>query len=460
MSPGKRLCFVAAGASLLAITLAVTACGGGSSDVSSVATTETNGRSVVPVPGPTLTAEAVDATGVSANEIKLGTHFPLSGNPAAAYAPIAYGMKAFFDYINAQGGIYGRKINFIIGDDHYNPPDTVEVVHQLVEQDKVFAIVGGLGEATHSAVWKYLEDKGVPDMFLTTGLDKWTNPTVRTRFAGNPDYQTEGTILGQYIVKNYPNARVGVLRQSDELGQEGENGLRKAIEGTNVTIADLENYDVIQSDVTAQTERLKNANVDVLIAYAIPPQAASMVKAARETLNWDVPILVSGINCSDIFILLAGAKDAEGIVSVVFGPMVSQTDNPAVQKYTKIWDKFGNGGALSNFSFYGINDGEMMVHLLEMAGPNLTRGSFLDAAESQCDFVCSGCTDIGPENMSPSDHRPIEDEMYAQVQNGAWTKISDPIGFESTPKCTPPTPPAGFDQQPKVGADAPYVETP
>jgi ABC-type branched-subunit amino acid transport system substrate-binding protein len=407
-----------------------------------------------------LTAEAVDATGVSANQIKIGTHFPLSGNPAAAYAPIAYGIKAFFDYINAQGGVYGRKIDFIIGDDHYNPPDTVEVVKSLVEEDKVFAIVGGLGEATHSAVWKYLEDKGVPDMFVTTGLDKWTNPTVRTRFAGNPDYQTEGEILGQYIVKNYPNARVGVLRQSDELGQEGENGLRKAIAGTNVTIAALENYDVIQSDVTAQTERLKKANVDVLIAYAIPPQAASMVKAARETLSWDVPIIVSGINCSDIFILLASAKDAEGIISVVFGPMVSQTDDPAVQKYSKIWDKFGNGGALSNFSFYGMNDGEMMVHLLEMAGQNLTRGAFLDAAESQCGYVCSGCASIGPQNMSPSDHRPIEDEMYAQVQNGAWVKISDPIGFESTPKCTVPTPPAGFDEQPQVGPGAAYVDTP
>jgi branched-chain amino acid transport system substrate-binding protein len=461
MSLGKRLCWTAAGVSLIAVAMLIAGCGGGgSSDNSNVMTGGTSGRPVVQVPGPTLTAEALDTTGVTDHEIKLGTHFPLSGNPAAAYAPIAYGIKAFFDYINAQGGIYGRKINFIIGDDHYNPPDTVEVVRKLVEQDNVFAIVGGLGEATHSAVWKYLEEKGVPDMFLTTGLDKWTNPTVRTRFAGNPDYTTEGTILGQYIAKNYPNARVGVLRQSDELGQEGENGLRKAIEGTNVKIAALENYDVIQSDVTAQTERLNNANVDVLIAYAIPPQAASMVKAARETLNWDVPIIVSGINCSDIFILLAGAKDAEGIVSVVFGPMVSQTDDPAVQKYQKVWDKFGNGGPLSNFSMYGISDGEMMVHLLEMAGPNLTRGSFLDAAESECGFWCSGCTSIGSQNMSPSDHRPIEDEMYAQVKDGKWTKISDPVGFESTPKCTPATPPPGFENQPKVGADAQFVDTP
>ncbi len=446
---------------LVAVTALIASCGGGNGSPGAGVTTEGSaGRPVVQLPGPTLTAEALDTTGVTDNEIKVGTHFPLSGNPAAAYAPIAFGIKAFFDYINAQGGVYGRKIDFIIGDDHYNPPDTVEVVKKLVEQDGVFAIVGGLGEATHSAVWKYLEEKGVPDMFVTTGLDKWTNPTVRTRFAGNPDYMTEGMILGQYIVKNYPEARVGVLRQSDELGQEGENGLRKAIDGTSVKIAAVENYDVIQSDVTAQTERLKNANVDVLIAYAIPPQAASMVKAARETLSWDVPILVSGINCSDIFVALTGAKDAEGVVSVVFGPMVSETDNPAVQKYQKIWDKFGSGGALSNFSFYGMNDGEMMVHLLEMAGPNLTRGSFLDAAESQCGFVCSGCTNLGPQNMSPSDHRPIEDEMYAQVKDGAWVKISDPIGFESTPNCTVPTPPPDFDKQPKVGADTPFVETP
>ncbi|MCJ7491433.1 MAG: ABC transporter substrate-binding protein [Dehalococcoidia bacterium] len=432
--------------SVVAIMLMLMACGG-TSDESS--TTCTNDRAATP-----------DSTGVTDTEIKLGTHFPLSQNPAAAYAPIAYGIKAFFDYINAQGGIYGRKINFIIGDDHYSPADTVEVVRQLVEGDKVFAVVGGLGEETHSAVWKYLEEKGVPDMFVTTGLDKWTNPVARTRFAGNPDYMTEGSILGQYIVKNYPNAKVGLLRQSDEMGQEGETGLRNGIQGSDVEITAVENYDVIQSDVTAQTQRLKNANVDVLIAYAIPPQAASMVKAVRGTLNWDVPILVSGINCSDIFILLAGAEHAEGIVSVVFGPQVYQTDHPAVQKYQKIWEKFGTGEAFSNFAMYGMSDGEMMVHLLERAGPDLTRGSFLDAAESECGFWCSGCVGIGPQSMSSTDHRAIEDEMYTQVQDGKWVAIGEPVGFESTPNCTPMTPPEGFDQQPKVGMDAPYVETP
>ena len=162
--------------------------------------------------------------GVSDTEIKLGTHYPLSGNPAAAYAPIAYGMKAFFDYINAQGGVYGRKINFIIGDDHYNPPDTVEVVQKLVEQDKVFGMISGLGEETHAAVYKYLEEKGIPDMYLSTGLDKWTNPVAQNRFGGNPDYVTEGTFLGQYIAKTYPNAKLGILEQSDQLGARRREG--------------------------------------------------------------------------------------------------------------------------------------------------------------------------------------------------------------------------------------------
>ena len=418
-----------------------------------------------PTPGAQATAEGTpigygDTTGVTDTEIKLGTHFPLSQNPAAAYAPIAFGMKAFFDYINAQGGIYGRKINFIIGDDHYNPPDTVEVVKKLVEQDKVFAIVGGLGEATHNSVWKYLEEKGIPDMYVTTGSAKWADPVVRTRFAGNPDYVAEGTFLGQYIAENYNGKKLGLLLQSDELGADGEKGLKKGLEGSDVKIVARETYEVVQPDVPAQTQRLKNAGVDVIATYSIPPQAASLVKAARETLNWDVPIIVSGINCSDIFIALAGAQNAEGVVSVVFGPQVYDTDHPGVQKYAKIWDKYGNGESYSNFALYGMSMAEATTYLLEMAGPNLTRDSFLDAAESMCDFLCSTCVGPAAMRMSPTDHRPTEGEMYTRVENGRWVVFSDNVSFETTTDCTPPTPPPGFEDQPKLGADAEYVPVP
>jgi len=444
MSPTKRSCWILLSVAVTAVVLFVTGCGGGSSSSST------------PQAGGTP-----DTTGVTDTEIKLGTHYPLSGNPAAAYAPIAYGMKAFFDYIDAQGGVYGRKINFIIGDDHYNPPDTVEVVHQLVEQQGVFGMISGLGEETHLAVYKYLEDRGIPDMYLSTGLALWTDPVARNRFGGNPDYVTEGTYLGQWIAKTYPNAKLGILEQSDQLGADGEKGLRKGIEGTGVQVAAIEKYDVTQSDVTAQTERLKNDGVDVVAIFAIPPQAASLTKVARETLNWQVPIVVSGINCSDIFVLLATAKDAEGVVSYTFGRQASEPQDPGVQKYEQIWNKFQNGasGAMSSFELYGMSVAEATTWDLEMAGKDLSRQSFLDAAESMCQVKCTTCNNFGTWNTSPTDHKINETFIINVVKNGQWTPMGETTSFESTPNCTPKTPPAGFDQQPKLGFDAPFVAT-
>lgn len=442
----KRVGWVALSVALVVSVLVVTACGGGRSNEDASPTGTPMGHN--------------DRTGVTDTEIKLGTHYPLSGNPAAAYAPIAYGMKAFFDYTNAQGGVYGRKITFLIGDDHYNPADTVEVVRKLVEQDKVFGIISGLGEETHSAVWKYLEERGIPDMSLSTGLDKWTNPVAKNRFAGNPDYVTEGKFLGQYIAKTYPNARLGILEQNDQLGKDGDKGLREGIDGSNAQVVTVETYDVVQSDVSAQTQRLKNAGVDVVAVFGIPPQAASMVTTARKTLNWSVPIVVSEINCSDIFVALATPENAEGIISDTFGHQVYETDVPGVQKYIKIWDKFknGTGGDLNNFELYGMAVAETTVWGLEMAGKDLTRETFLDASEHMCKFWCSTC--FAPLTTSPTDHKGSETLVINKVVNGKWVTVGDPVSFESTPNCTAATPPEGFDQQPKVGMDAPYVETP
>lgn len=379
------------------------------------------------------TAPSGETPGVTDTEVKFGTHMPLSQNPASAYAPIAFGIRAYFDYINdTQGGVHGRKLTLLIGDDHYNPPDTLEVVRKLVEQDKVFAIIGGLGEATHNAVWKYLEERGVPDMFLSTGLRKWTEPVVRTRFGGNPDYVSEGTILGQYIAQNYNGKKLGLLLQNDEFGDEGERGLREGLKGSNVQITAIETYEAIEADVSAQTQRLKNAGVDVVAAYAMPVQGASLVRTAREVLNWDVPIIVTGVDCSDIFIALAGPENAEGVISVVFGPQIYQTDHPGVKKHIEIMEKYGRGEPPSNFSLYGSFIGELTVHVLEKAGRDLTRESFLDAAESVRDFWCSTCEPIGPINMSPTDHRPIEAEMYNRVENGKWVAFGEPVTFEST----------------------------
>jgi len=384
-------------------------------------------------PGATTgaTPGAEKVPGVTDTEIILGAHFPLSQTPAAAYAPVADGLRAYFEYMNSQGGIHGRKIKFLVGDDHFNPADAVEVVRKLVEQDGIFAMVSGLGDAPHAAVWKYLEENGVPDMFVSGGLDKWTDPLVRTRFQGNTNYGTEGKMLGKYLVENYNGKKLALLLENDEFGENGKAAILEGIKGSDIEVVAEERYETTQWDVTAQTQRLKAANPDVIFVQAVPPQAASLVKAARETLNWNVPIVVTGVVQTDMTIQLAGAQNAEGVVSVVFARQVYLTDDPGVQRHIQIIKDFGQGVEASNFTLYGAAMAELMVKSLENAGPNLTRDSLIDGAEAIRDWCCTLC--LTPVNMSPTDHRPFEIEVYNRVENGKWVTFGDPVDFESTP---------------------------
>jgi branched-chain amino acid transport system substrate-binding protein len=402
--------------------LLLLSCGGGEKAAETPMATEVTGAA---------TPSAEKVPGVTDTEILLGTHFAMSQSPAAAYVPVVDGIRAYFDYINSQGGVYGRKIKLLVGDDHFNPADTVEVVRKLVEEDGVFAIISGLGDAQHAAVWKYLEENGVPDMWISGGLVKWTDPVVKSRFQGDPDYDTEGRMLGRYIAENYNGKKLGLLLSHDEFGQDGKAGILKGLEGSDVKIVAEETYESTEWDVTAQTQRLKAANPDIVAVYAIPPPAASLVKAARETLNWNVPIVVTGVDVTDIFISLAGAENAEGVVSVVFATQVYQTDDPGVQRHIQIMQQFGQGVPASNLTLYGQLLAELMVKSLENAGPNLTRESLEDGAEAIRDWCCSVC--MVPVNLSPTDHRPFEIEVYDRVENGKWVAFGEPVNFESTP---------------------------
>lgn len=369
--------------------------------------------------------------GVTDTEILLGSHMPLSQAPPAVYAPIADGIRAYFEYINSQGGVYGRKIKFLVGDSHFSPADALEVTRKLVEEDHVLAMVSNLGDAPEAAVYKYLEENGVPDMWIAGGLVKWTDPLVKTRFQGEPDYGTEATMLGKYIAEHYNGKKLGLLLENDEMGQDGKAGILKGLEGSDVQIVAEETYDPEQSDMTAQTQRLKAANPDVIAAYAVPPEAASLMKVSRELLNWNVPIVVTGLDASDITIALAGAQNAEGVVSVIFGHGVSDTDDPGVQQHIQIMQQFGHGVSATNLTLYGQSMAELTVKALENAGPNLTRESFVEGAEAIRDWCCSTC--MAPVNLSPTDHRPIEIEVYTRVEDGKWVTFGDPVNLESTP---------------------------
>ena len=422
---GKRLHAPVALLTLAALALVLAACGKGKEEGATPAAQGTAAAS----PRASPAGEAVP--GVTDTEIKFGTHLPLSQTPAAVYAPIGDGLRAYLNYINdTEGGVYGRKITLIVGDDHYNPSDTVEVVRKLVEQDKVFAIVAGLGEPTHFTVWKYLEERGIPDLFISSGISDWTDPVVKTRFGGNPVYAQEGQMLGRYIAEHHNGKKLGLLIENTAFGAEGEAAIRKGIEGSDVEVVAREPYEVIDWDMAAETQRLKNAGAEVVAAYAVAPAAASLVKTARETLNWDVPFVITGVNAVDIFIQLAGADNAEGVVSVVFGHQVYDTDDPGVKKHYEVMEKYGQGVPVSNFTEYGYIMAELTVEGLKRAGPNLTRETLVDAIESIKNYQCSLC--MAPVSFSPTDHRPFEIEVYIRVENGKWVTFGEPVNFEST----------------------------
>jgi branched-chain amino acid transport system substrate-binding protein len=239
-------------------------------------------------------------------------------------------------------------------------------------------------------------------------------------------------MLGEYIAENYDGKKLGLLLQNDDFGQEGEEGLRMGLEGSDVEITAIEKYEAMEFDVTGQTQRLRNAGVDVIAVYAIPPSAASLVKTARETLNWDVPIIVSSVVQSDIFIQLAVVENAEGVISVVFGHQIYETDHPGVQLHIDNMEKYSEVPA-SNFSLYGSSIAELMVEALKRAGPDLTRESLIEGAESIRGWMGSLSFEGMPISLSPTDHRPVEAEIYNRVEDGKWIPFGEPISYETTP---------------------------
>jgi len=432
------------GVALLATMLLMAACG----EEEEEAAGETPEATEVVEEGTPEATEVVEETpgvveevpGVTDTEIILGSHLPLSGLAAAWGVDLKAGMDAYFAYINDQGGVHGRTIKLIVYDSEYTGPTTAEVVRKLVEQDEVFAIMGGLGTAAHSAVWKYLEENGVPDMFILTGNTKWTEPVVKSRFAFLVDYITEGRILGKYIADNFAGMKLGIIAQNDDFGKEGEEGIRLGVEDADMEIV-VEYYEETQSDLTAQVQRLRNENVDVIAAYTMPIQAGSVIKSARETLTWDVPILITGVDAVEVVATLAGLDNIEGTVSVVFGHQVFETEEPGIAKHHEIMAQFAPDVTPTNLTLVGATIAEGMVHALEETGPDLTRESFVDAAESVCGWMCSTC--MVPVNLSPTDHRPTQVEIYvrATVDRSTdpptfrWEPFGEPFGFESTEEC-------------------------
>ncbi len=375
--------------------------------------------------------------GATDTEIKIGQTVPFSG-PASAYASIGKTQAAYFKMINDQGGINGRKINLIQYDDAYSPPKAVEQVRKLVESDEVLLTFQIVGTPSNAAVQKYLNAKKVPQLFAATGASKFTDPKNFPWTLGfNPNYFVEGRIYGQYILKEHPNAKVGVLYQNDDLGKDYLNGIKAGLgdKAAKMIVAEA-SYEVSDPTIDSQVIKIKDAGADLFFSASTPKQAAQAIKKIAE-LGWH-PVHIVDINATSVGAVLqpAGLEASKGLISTNYGkdPADPQwKDDPGMKRYFDFMAKYyPDGDKNSNFNTYGYSTAQLMVHVLKQCGDELTRENVLKQATNlknvDLDMALPGIKG----NTTPNDYR-VNKQLQMMKFNGERWELFGPILEDSSP---------------------------
>jgi branched-chain amino acid transport system substrate-binding protein len=370
-------------------------------------------------------------TGATDTEIKIGQTVPFSG-PASAYATIGKAQAAYFKMINDQGGINGRKINLIQYDDAYSPPKAVEQVRKLVESDEVLLTFQIIGTPSNAAVQKYLNAKKVPQLFAATGASKFTDPKNFPWTMGfNPNYFVEGRIYGQYILKNYPSAKVGILYQNDDLGKDYLNGIKAGLGDKAATMIVAEaSYEVSDPTIDSQILKLKSAGTDLFFSASTPKFAAQAIKKNFE-LDWH-PVHILDINATSVGATMqpAGLEASKGVISVNYGkdPLdPSWKDDAGMKKYFDFMAKYyPEGDKNSIFNTYGYSTSQMLVQVLKQCGDDLTRENVMKQATSLKNVVIDLALPGVVGNTSPTDYR-VNKQLQMMKFNGERWELFGPI---------------------------------
>jgi ABC-type branched-subunit amino acid transport system substrate-binding protein len=369
-------------------------------------------------------AEPKYGPGASATEIKIGQTMPYSG-PASAYSTIAKVEAAYFQMINDQGGINGRKINLISYDDGYSPPKTVEQVRKLVESDEVMATFQTLGTAANTAIQKYMNAKKVPMLFVATGAAKFTDPKNFPWTIGyNPNYQSEGHIYAQYILKDFPQAKIAILSQNDDFGRDYVKGLKDALGAKGNMIVAEATYEVSDPTIDSQVLKLKASGADLLYDITTPKFAAQTIRKVGE-LGW-TPTHILNINSISVSEVLkpAGLDNSKGLITVNYGKDPADPawkDDPGMKKYFEFMDKYYPSGSKdSSFNTYGYGVAELMVHVLRQCGDDLTRENLMKQVTNIKNFAGT----LGLPGMSVTtshdDYRVIKQFQLQRFDGTRW----------------------------------------
>ena len=419
---------------LAAIPLAV-ACGGEEEE----AATGTPTAAVTGTPKATVTSTptaAGEVPGITDTEIILGADVILGGAMGAVYATIPQATEAYFKYINdTQGGVCGRKIVYKMEDNQDDPAKAVEAVRKLVEQEKVFAIVGSLGDAPHPAAWEYLNENEVPDILCSAGSHMfgadpqghpWTVQMI-------PSYRIEGTFFGQYISQNLPGKKVAVLYPNIQQGLDHLQGVKDGLDPDKNKVVSEQSYDVTAVSISSQVSNMKNAGAEVVTTITTPGFTAQAVQQA-DRLGWHPQWFLSYINSDEMtFRFVSPPELMDGAISLQALKLASWTDDPAVAEHQRIMEEY-DGPTPSNFTIYAQALGEVAVEALSRTCDNLTREGLMDAVESIEDFHSDLFLDEVNISFSDTDHTAFETArmLRAVVENGKgrWEYFGPLFEFE------------------------------
>jgi branched-chain amino acid transport system substrate-binding protein len=367
--------------------------------------------------------------GASDTEIKIGNINPYSG-PASSYGVIGKTEAAYFNKINTDGGINGRKINFISYDDSYSPPKTVEQARKLVENDGVLLIFQSLGTPPNTAIQRYMNSKRVPQLFVATGATKWNDPQNFPWTMGwQPNYQSEGHIFAQYLLQNSPRGKIGILYQNDDYGKDYVKGLKDGLNGRMQIVAESP-YETTDPTIDSQIVNLKASGADVFYDVTIPKFAAQAIKKVAE-IEWKpVHLLNSVSNSVGGVIKPAGFDISRGILSTgyVKDPTDPQWKNdPAYNEWVAFMDKYyPDGDRTSTFTVYGYAVAQTMVQVLKQCGDDLTRDNVMRQAANlhglRIGMLLPGIT----INTSPTDFAPVK-QMQMERFNGQTWELFGPM---------------------------------
>jgi len=371
-------------------------------------------------------------TGATDTEIKIGNITPYSG-PASAYGVIGKTEDAYFKKINAEGGINGRKINFISYDDAYSPPKTVEQARKLVESDEVLFIFNPLGTPPNSAIQKYMNAKKVPQLFVATGATKWNDPKDFPWTMGwQPNYQSESRIYAKYLLKEKPNAKIAILYQNDDYGKDYVKGLKDGLgaKAASMIVAE-DSYETTQPTIDSNIVKLKSTGADIFFNVTTPKFAAQAIKKMAE-IEWKPLHLLNNVSSSIGGVMKpAGFENSQGIISSSY---LKDTSDPQWKNDAgmKAFDEFlvkyfPEGNRIDGSVMYGYTVTQGLVHVLKACGDDLTRANIMKQAASIKNLELGGLLPGVKVNTGPDDFAPISQLQLMKFKGEKWDLFGEII---------------------------------